>query len=63
MDIYLKCVPFVIFSAIYFDSSKNEFSRQNQEGTRAYENKNFVSWADINYAPGLYCSEILAFLF
>lgn len=41
----------------------NEFSRQNQKGTRAYGNKNSVGWADINYAPGLYCSEILAFLF
>lgn len=55
--------------AIYSDSSKNGVI-PNYEGifqakiggSKAYGNSKFVRWADINYAPGLYCSENFVFL-
>lgn len=60
-------------NAIYFYSSKNGeipkyeriFELGDQEDTTAYGNiKGFlVRWADVNDAPGFYCSEELAFLF
>lgn len=40
-----------------------EFSRQTQEDTRAYGNNEFVRWADIQDASGLYWLKNLAFLF
>lgn len=50
----------IFVDAVYFDSSKNgrfsvkkEFSKQNEEDTRAYGNN--VCLADMNDAAGLYC--------
>lgn len=60
----------IFVDAIYFDSSKNGgipnyegfFPGKKKEDTRAYGNNKCFRWADVNDAPGLYCSENLAFL-